>query len=857
MCALRLGGEQNEVKFGKFVLDRRAGELRKAGIRVRVPDQSIKVLCLLLERPGDVVTREEVCDRLWPNGTIVEFEHGVNNAIRRLRAALEDSAGKPRFIETLPKRGYRFIFPCKCLSQTVAEQTGTRPEAPEDLSGKQFGPYQLLQKLGEGATGSVYGGYDPRLARFIALKFLAAHRLDHPSLRRGFEDEARLASTLNHPNVCTIYDVGDGDRPFIAMELLEGATLERLLQRGALPVPLALTYARQIAAALDAAHRSEITHRDVKPSNVFITDRHVVKVTDFGIAQRHAPASGSVPNFPEVFVAGTPGYIAPEHWNGKEAGAKNDLFAFGVVLHEMLTGRRPLERERRQPDVTTRFQFDSHSQCSKEVGYILDRILRSCLQNDPQERYRSADELLRDLDLAIDAFKTETRPNIPFEMIREVRRRKPEENRPDSPANSIESSSALPNGTVRSGSSVPVRSTHWVLLGAAVVLAAAFAIYAIAEKESAEHRMPSMTVEPLTSSPGNEVQPSLSPDGNRVAFAFCDDRSSNYHVYVKAIGSDKQMPLTAASVDDMSPSWSPDGRRLAFVRFVSNQVALVIVIPSNGGGERELAKILVDRSLKEVRLGWSPDGEWIAISEAETLLGPMRLLLISARTGEKRKLVYEPPAVRGDLSPSFSPDGRYLAYARHISPAVSDIYVLELPKQYQSGTTARRLTNWNRMTRNPLWSGNGQAIFFVGEEQRLGRRIWRIPAFRRATARVLEYFGEDSSSIAYCPRLNRLVYAKQSSEETTIWRIDLDWAAQAAGPRSGASAGRLIASTRGDSNAQFSPDGKLIAYQSSRSGYEEIWMASSDGSGSRQLTHLKSTRSGYPRWSPDGKHIVA
>jgi eukaryotic-like serine/threonine-protein kinase len=343
-----MDGEWKEVTFGKFVLDRKAGELRKRGIRVRVPDQSIKILSLLLERPGDVITREELCQRLWPNGTIVEFEHGVNNAIRRLRAALEDSVEKPRFIETLPKRGYRFIFPCQWQSQTVAEQRRTRSDDPEDLSGKQFGPYQVLQKLGEGATASVYRGFDPRLARFIALKFLAAHLLDCPSLRHRFEEEARLASNLNHPNVCTIYDVGRGNgRPFLAMELLEGATLEQLLRRGPLSLARVLNYARQIATALDAAHRAEIVHRDVKPANIFVTDKQVVKVTDFGIAQRHTSISGSGPNPAEVLVAGTPGYVAPEQLNGKKAGVRGDIFAFGVVLHEMLVGRRPLEQEQR------------------------------------------------------------------------------------------------------------------------------------------------------------------------------------------------------------------------------------------------------------------------------------------------------------------------------------------------------------------------------------------------------------------------------------------------------------------------------------------------------------------------------
>jgi serine/threonine protein kinase len=853
MCALRTGDERNQVKFGKFILHRRTGELYKAGIRVRVPDQSVKVLCLLLERPGDVITREEIRDRLWPNGTIVDFEHSVNNAIRRLRAALEDSGAEARFIETLPKHGYRFIFPCKCLSQTVAEQSGTGPDDQEDLSGKQFGPYQVLQKLGEGATASVYRGFDPRLSRFIALKFLAAHLLDRPSLRRRFEDEARLASTLNHPNVCTIYDVGNGERPFIAMELLEGSTLERLLRRGALPLALVLTYARQIAFALDAAHRRDITHRDVKPSNIFVTDRHLVKVTDFGIAQCPAPGSGSVPNSPEVFVAGTPGYIAPEHLNGKGAGARADIFAFGVVLHEMLMGRRPLIQ--RQPGVTATLQFVSHSECSKEVAYILDRILRSCLQTDPEERYASTEELLRDLGLAIDAFKIKPQPRKPFWAIRKVRRWGPDEKLPDHPgqlgpesqfrldassrgvsppdlnfsANSTESSSPLPNGTVQLGSSLPTRPVHsaqirmWALRGTAVVLVAAAAIYAIyPAKEPSHHSTPSLSITPLTSYPGNELQPGISPDGNQVAFAFNGDRSSNYHIYVKAIGSEEIRRLTAGPADDLSPSWSPDGQNIAFLRFLSDQSALVMVMPSAGGAERELAKLQIERDETELRVAWSPDGEWIATSDKETPLSALRLVLISATTGRKRRLVYRPQAEDADLSPSFSPDGRHLAFARHLSMAVADIYILEIPKEAGPATTAQPFTHWNRMNRSPVWSGDGKEIFFVGDEARIGPRIWRAPAFARGEARRVEQIGEGSTSISLSPSSKRLVYSKQI-EDTNIWRLDL---AHASGARSQIQrfVSQVIASTYQDGQPQYSPDGKRIAFQSDRSGDVEIWI---------------------------------
>jgi Tol biopolymer transport system component len=600
-----------------------------------------------------------------------------------------------------------------------------------------------------------------------------------------------------------------------------------------------------------------------------------------------------------VLAVGTPGYIAPEQLQGNAADAQGDIFGFGVAFHEMLVGRKPVDREQSRPNVVTAIRSAApvHSRFSKEFERILERILRGCLQNDPRERYRSAEELVGDLGLAIVKFKIESRPRHDFWPGRKVLRREsaervrfdgvPEEKvasdheaelaawsqmleipvqgaseqrqKVESAGDSNPYPTAPPNETAsrrlsparRLAGFAPIGT--WALIALAGILSGVYAIHSA--KQIPGHKPRSLNVEPLTSYPGNEIQPSLSPSGNQVAFAFRDDRSSNYHICVKPTDAEEPTCLTSASADDLSPSWSPDGKRIVFLRFVSNQIAFLTVIPSVGGREREVAKILVDRSLREIRAAWSPDGEWIATSEAQTPVSPMRLVLISANTGERRRLVYQPPTVRGDLSPSFSPDGRYLVFARHISPAVADIYILGLPKSGQSSSEARRLTNWNRLTRNPLWAGNGREIFFVGEQPGLGPRIWRVPAFQAESARLLDHFGEDSSSIALCPRGNRLVYAKQA-EEASIWRIDLSKAGQERAFRGSARLSRLIASTRGAVNPQYSPDGKYIAFQSERSGYTEIWLANSDGSASRQLTQLKAAISGYPRWSPDGKHII-
>ena len=386
----------------------------------------------------------------------------------------------------------------------------------------------------------------------------------------------------------------------------------------------------------------------------------------------------------------------------------------------------------------------------------------------------------------------------------------------------------------------------WLLAGVAASLVAIYSLHHLPSREAG-----SLTATPLTTLPGEEVQPSFSPDGNQVAFAFDGGRSSNYDIYIKTVGSEGITRLTSDPADDLSPSWSPDGQNIVFLRFLSDQRALVMVTPSTGGTERQLAQLQIERFERDVRVAWSPDGEWIATSEKETQQSPLSLVLISSRTGRKRRLVYQPRGLASDVSPSFSPDGRYLAYSRHISMAVGDIYILEIPKEGGPATDARPLTRWNRMNRSPVWSEDAKEVFFVGDEPRIGSRIWRVPAFEPGEARRISQIGEGGTSITLSARGNRLVYSKET-EDWNIWRLDLAPASRAEGQSHSSS--RVVASTYEDSQPQYSPDGKYIAFQSDRSGELEIWIANSDGSSSRQLTRLHATV--YPRWSPDGKHIV-
>ena len=365
-------------RFGPFELDTRAGDLRKGGTRIRLQEQPLRILRLLLERRGEVVLREEIRSALWPNGTVVEFGHGINAAVQRLRDALAESASSPRYIETVARRGYRFIGEVEMVEdRSVPESDG----APEDLDSETVSHYRVIEQIGAGAMSVVYRAEDLRLGRFVALKVLADGFSKDPLARKRFAQESRAASALNHPHVCTIYDVGEhAGQPVISMELLDGQTVASLIDQGPIPAKRAIQLARQLADALATAHRKGIIHGDLKPANLMVTEQGL-KVLDFGLAQvgneRYA-ASG---------VAGTPSYMSPEQRRGVPLTSRSDIFSFGLVLIEMLRGPRAFESGR-PPDLRG---------CPRR----LKGIIRRCLETDPSARWRDAEELKFELERSV------------------------------------------------------------------------------------------------------------------------------------------------------------------------------------------------------------------------------------------------------------------------------------------------------------------------------------------------------------------------------------------------------------------------------------------------------------------------
>jgi DNA-binding winged helix-turn-helix (wHTH) protein len=359
-------------RFGEFELHVRAAELWRAGQRARLQEQPYRILLMLLEHPGEVVLREDIRRRLWPNDTVVEVSHGINAAVLRLREALGESAEDPRHIETVARKGYRFRGEVEVVYQDRTARAVSAAGALDtgNLDGQTLGHFRIQDRLGVGGMGVVYRAEDLKLGRDVALKFLPPEQAGDPVALRRFEREARTASVLNHPNVCTVYSVEElAGQPAIAMELLEGETLEARLKRGPMRPAEALAMAVPIVTAMEAAHRKGIVHRDLKPANVVVTASGV-KVVDFGLAKTALAPDVTQ----EGAILGTPDYMSPEQMRGEEATAASDIFAFGVMLREMM---------------------------GEATSPALGRVVARCLAHDSRDRWQSAGDLRAALELGV------------------------------------------------------------------------------------------------------------------------------------------------------------------------------------------------------------------------------------------------------------------------------------------------------------------------------------------------------------------------------------------------------------------------------------------------------------------------
>lgn len=397
----------------------------------------------------------------------------------------------------------------------------------------------------------------------------------------------------------------------------------------------------------------------------------------------------------------------------------------------------------------------------------------------------------------------------------------------------------------------PVRGSSRFLKGAVLGIVALAVTGAVVVRFSQNHMAPmAMRPAPLTAFRGFEANPALSPDGTHVAFAWNGEKQDNFDIYVMAIPSGAPVRVTTNAAEDMRPAWSPDGSSIAFLRRLSADRGELVVIPAAGGPEHKVAETREQpwfSPRKPTAIAWFPDGRSIAAPHREAGDRSEGIYLFSL-TGQKRRLTMPPPGFHSDRMPSFSPDGRALAFCRLPGGFVSEIYLLPLDANLQPSGQERRLTDHKRWSGQPVWTRDGRSIFHVfGNDSSKGREIRSIDVANPQAPSQTIPINYEVSEIT----LGRhLVYSRQF-EDTNIWRAEL--------PGNGAlpvEAELFISSTWVDQTPKYSPDGSEIAFISSRSGSREVWVSNADRSNPVRITSFNGTMIGQPSWSPDGQWIT-
>lgn len=690
-------------------------------------------------------------------------------------------------------------------------------------SGTKLGPYEIQSPLGSGGMGEVYRAIQSRLDRQVAIKVLPAEKVADPDRKQRFVQEAKAASSLNHPNIITIYDIGQAEGvDFISMEYVAGKTLDRLIPRSGMRLNEALKYSVQIADALARAHSAGIVHRDLKPGNIMVNEHGLVKVLDFGLAKlTEAIPTGEDeatrtmrPTTEEGKIVGTVAYMSPEQAEGKKVDARSDIFSFGSVLYEMVTGRQAFHSETKASTLAAILK-DNPQPAGQLVDGLpreVERLISRCLRKEVDQRAQHMD----DVKIVLEELKEES----------------------DS---GVLGAAGLAQGKSRRRLSLPFSIAALIFLTVAGVW--------LLRSKKEEPPVPLVTV-PLTSYPGSESSPSFSPDGTQVAFAWDGERQDNWDIYVKQIGVEPPYRLTNDPAVDYSPAWSPDGRLIAFLRDLSLGKTAIMLIPQRGGSERILAEVRSPPGPYNAFLSWTPDSKWLVASTSAAGQHGGGLHLYSTETGEERPLTNPPVEEIGDATPAVSPDGRTLVFSR-VSPDFFNVTLwrLHLGEGYKPLGKEEKIQTGNMTNIGASWLPDGsEFVFSSGTGTNFG--LWRIAVSSGAIPKKINLDANDAFAPAISRLGNRLAFASEKYD-LNIWRLDLKGPGQKPGLPF-----RFIASTQIENYPAFSPDGRRIAFMSDRSGTQEIWVCDSDGSKAAQLTSFGGAAIYGPSWSSDSQNIA-
>ena len=692
-----------------------------------------------------------------------------------------------------------------------------------ELTGQTLSHYQIQEKLGQGGMGVVYRALDTHLNRPVALKLLPADKVSNPERQKRFVQEARAASALNHPHIVTIYDIASHDQhDFIAMELIEGKTLDQLLHRKALPLTDTFRYSIQIADALSKAHAAGIVHRDLKPSNIMVTDDGRVKVLDFGLAKLMEPDQGDAevetrslrdgaPKTDDGAIVGTPSYMSPEQVEGKKIDARSDVFSFGSVLYEMITGRRAFHGETKLSTLSAILQGEPKpvSELGPTVPRDLEKIIRRCLRKDPERRFQS----MKDVRIALEELKEES-----------------------------------DSGHLGAAPPRQRGSRRWV-----VAAAAAAALLGVAGAAFWWRLRPAPTpvewqLRPLTADGGLTTTPALSPDGKLTAYA--SDRASNgtnLDLWIQPLAQGSQpIRLTQNPADDMEPSFSPDGGQIAF--YSRRDGGGIYLIPSFGGEER-----LLVRGGRSPR--FSPDGRWVAYStQSANYLAESKVFVVPAGGGVPKRIAADIPWTS---EPLWSPDGRnllVLGAAKTNDPASMEFWLVSPEGTASVKTGLISLLRERNVSvgfvdwiGDALFFSSGSSIYTIGFKNG-SPQPGELRKLASSTSQIPRTWYVDRRSAANVRATASKLVFESSTYASHLWSLPLDLdLGKVEGPL------QPLAHTGGSQTMPASSsDGSQLVYLQSGPDSHELRLRDMDSGTEKVL----STGRARPKMSPDGTKVA-
>jgi Tol biopolymer transport system component/serine/threonine protein kinase len=726
--------------------------------------------------------------------------------------------------------------------------------------GQKVGSYVINSYIGQGGMGQVYLATDSRLNRRVAIKLLpSALTRDTERLRR-FEQEARAASALNHPNIITIYEICEANSNLmIAEEFVEGETLRQRLTSARLNIKEVLSVAIQIADALAAAHKAGIIHRDIKPENVMIRPDGYVKVLDFGLAK--LSESTLAETFAEAptqkvktgtgVVIGTIGYMSPEQARGQKVDARSDIFNLGTVIYEMVAGQGPFTGETPSDVFAAILKSEptSLSVVSPETPAELVRVVNKALRKDRDERYQGVKDLLLDLKTLKEEldFKAKLDRSTPADTAR---------SNSDSAASVATSVVPLPRSTGPQSSVIDhVRNSKVAVVLAVLFLgslAAGLYLYLTRNRPTINLSMQQPGSRELlrgtqvTSWAGLDCYPSFSSDGNSIAYS--SDRNGSFEIYVKQLtAGGREVQLTSDGSENMQPAWSPDGKLIAYS---SKKRGGIWIVPALGGTAKQLTETGSYPS-------WSSDGSHIAYQSggigddlgaiASGALLPSTIWSIPAQGGEAKQITQVGNPAGGHGSPAWSPDGMHIVFGSY-DPEKTEVWIVSA-----AGDQPKRVSRGY----DPVYSPDGKYIYFASFGRNLNYGLSKIQISETGdpVGDAAEIVGTGTGRYKHLTISadgRRIAYGSLAVN-SNIWSVPLS-------SKTSEATGEPIALTRDtsyrNSSPAISPDGTRIAYHVIRVGTQaDVYIMNADGSNPVQLT-TNPDRDERPSWFPDGQQIA-